>query len=329
MSRDWSADVVLPSFESTTIELPAEDDGPLVATLVRRAAESPSTRAVLYIHGFVDYFFHEHVADAFNAQGWNFYAIDLHRYGRSLRGGNRPNYVRDLSEYDAELTAAIDIVRLEDGNETLIVVGHSTGGLVASLYADRGERADDINGLVLNSPFFGFFVPAVKRWQLPIGALVGRVLPFLADRNAISPRYVESISAAHDGEWTFDERWKPLRGFPAYYGWIAAIQRAHKRVAEGLRIQCPVLLLHSSASMLPGARGDERHFDHDIVLDVAHMREAGPRLGKNVTMRRIEGGVHDLFLSREPVRTKALNQVFSWIGTAIGEKRIVVREFRT
>ena len=102
---------------------------------------SPLSRAVLYVHGWIDYFFQAHVADAFNEQGWDFYAIDLHRYGRSLRPGNRPNYCRNLAEYDEELTTAIDIVKLEDEHETLLLMGHSTGGLITALYADRGARS--------------------------------------------------------------------------------------------------------------------------------------------------------------------------------------------
>lgn len=329
MSRTWSDDAVLPDFEVTTIDLEPEDDGPLVATLVRRLADDAPSRAVLYVHGFIDYFFQSHVADAFLAQGWDFYAIDLRRYGRSLRAGNRPNYCRDLAEYDEELTAAIDIIRLEDEHETLVVLGHSTGGLITSLYADRGARCDDIGGLVLNSPFFGFSLPRLGRALLPVAATIGRVLPFLVEPRAVSRHYGESLSTEHGGEWTFDERWKPVAGFPAYYGWLRAIRRAHARVREGLRVQCPVLVLHSSHSMLPTGAGDERHRTHDIVLDEAHMREVAPRLGRNVTVRAVEGGMHDLFLSREPVRTQALAEVFSWLATAIGQKRIIVREFRT
>ena len=81
--------------------------------------------------------------------------------------------------------------------------------------------------------------------------------------------------------------------------------------------------------MFPAGKDDPRHKTHDIVLDISHMRELGPGLGTNVTVRRVEGGMHDLFLSPEPVRTKALGMVFSWIVNALGEKKIVVREFRT
>ena len=329
MAREWSPDVVLPSFDSTTLELPPEDDGPLVATLVRRKAEQPTSRAVLYVHGFVDYFFQEHVAAAFNARGWNFYAIDLHRYGRSLRGGNRPNYCRDIHEYDAELTQAIDIIRHEDANETFLLMGHSTGGLIASMYASSGERREEIHGVILNSPFFGFFLSRAQALQLPVGVLIGRVLPFLPYGNALSPRYAESLHKEYGGEWDFDLSWKPLRGFPAYFGWLTAIHRAQRTVQKGLHIKCPVLLLHSSASMLPGPEGDERNSDRDIVLNIEHMRDTAPMLGDSVTVRRIAGGVHDLYLSREEVRDKALQQTFDWISSVIGDRVVTVREFRT
>ena len=329
MTRVWSADTALPSFEATTIELEPEDDGELVATLVRRRAEGHGSRAILYVHGFIDYFFQEHVADAFNAQGWDFYAIDLRRYGRSLRAGNRPHYCRDLSEYYQELTAAIDIIKLEDEHETLVVLGHSMGGLVTALYADNGERCEEISGLVLNSPFLRFSLTKLQNLRMPLGALIGKVFPFLADKDSVSARYVESISSAYDGEWDFDARWKPATGTPTYYGWVRAIRRGHARVSRGLSIHCPVLVLHSSHSMFPAARGDERHKNHDLILDIAHIRELGPTLGSNVTVRRIEGGVHDLFLSAEPVRNKALSVVFGWLVNSLGERKVVIREFRT
>jgi len=313
VSRRWSPDGVLASFESTTIELKPEDDGLLAATLVRRRAAGSSNRAVLYLHGFVDYFFQAHVADAFNERGWDFYAVDLRRHGRSLRAGNRPNYCRDLAEYDEEITAAIDVISEEDSHGTLVLAGHSTGGLIVALYADSGARRNEVDALILNSPFFGFFVSLSKRVQLPFGAALGRVFPYLADRNAISPRYLESISTAYGGEWEIDERWKPLHGFPAYYGWINAIRRGHARLASGLRIGCPVLVLHSSRSMLPGRKGDPRHRNHDIVLDVEHMQKFSPALGERVTVVQVDDGIHDLFLSPEPARTKAMDEVFTWM----------------
>jgi hypothetical protein len=58
-------DVLGPPYERQTIDLGTDDEGPVVATLVRRRADRPTGRAVLYVHGFVDDFFQTHVADFF------------------------------------------------------------------------------------------------------------------------------------------------------------------------------------------------------------------------------------------------------------------------
>ena len=151
----WQPDAVLPGFETLTIPFPADYDGPVVATLVRRLAAVPTGQAVLYIHGFIDYFFQSHMVEAFNEQGWNFYALDLRKHGRSLRPGQHANFAKDLREYFADLTAAIMLIRGQEGNTTLLLNGHSTGGLIAALYANSGRLREKIDALFLNSPFLG------------------------------------------------------------------------------------------------------------------------------------------------------------------------------
>ena len=310
--REWTPDGALADFESTTIELPGEDDGPLVATVVRKRGGTPSAKAFLYVHGFVDYFFHEHVASALIAAGWDFYALELHRYGRSLRAGNRPNYCTSLAQYDAEISAAIAIAVDEDHHTTLALYGHSTGGLIVSLYADSGARRADISAVVLNSPFFGFKVSRREAAKLKVAVAIGRVLPWLSDPNAISPRYGESLHVTRRGEWNFDLRWKPLSGFPAYFGWVRAIKLGHNRVQRGLALECPVLLLHSDQSG-GGREWNDNFHSRDIVLDVDHMRRFSSGLGRDVQREEIPGAIHDIMLSREPVRERALRSMLNWL----------------
>lgn len=311
--RTWIADPVLPELDATVIPLGRAADGDLVATLVRRLAAAPSRRAVLYLHGFVDYFFQTHVAEALNEFGWDFYALDLRRYGRSLRPGHRPNYCIDLAEYDAEIGAAIDIVCDEDEHRTVVLLGHSTGGLIASLYAARGARREKVSGVALNSPFFRFSIKSPRRFLLPIAAMLGRVIPWGADPIGLSPRYGESLLAEHHGEWTYDTRWKPVRGFPIYFGWVRAVRAAQATVQRGLGLRPPVLLLHSSGSMTPGPVWKDEYLRHDIVLEVDDMRRTAPRLGGDVTTRAIPDGVHDLFLSPTPARDRALGAMLAWL----------------
>ena len=113
----WSKDPLLTDFQAVTIELPdaptyaGEPEGSLCATLVRRNPPERG-RAVLYIHGWNDYFFQTQLADEMASLGYDFYALDLRRYGRSLRPGQLAGFVSDLAAYDAFCQACL----LHDAN---------------------------------------------------------------------------------------------------------------------------------------------------------------------------------------------------------------------
>src|SRR5258708_24672503 len=141
----WQPDRLLPGFEALELEFPDDYDGPVVATLVRLPTVNAPRGAVLYVHGFSDYFFQRHIAERFAAEGYAFYALDLRTYGRSLRPSQHGNFCKSLSEYYAELDAAIDAI----GGEVL-QARQSLGGLVTSLYAPEGPRRAQIPALCLN-----------------------------------------------------------------------------------------------------------------------------------------------------------------------------------
>ena len=61
-----------------------------MATLIRKTSDRRGRRAVLYLHGWNDYFFQTHLADYLSDIGYDFYALDLRRYGRSMRPGQLP-----------------------------------------------------------------------------------------------------------------------------------------------------------------------------------------------------------------------------------------------
>lgn len=319
MTLRWASDPILPDYDVKVLPLPAEDDGELVATLLRKSCGRESRRAFLYVHGYLDYFFHDHVASAVCEAGFDFYALELRRYGRSLRGKNRPNYCTKLDHYFVEITQAIDVA-IADGHDSVVLYGHSTGGLIASLYADRGERRAQLSAVVLNSPFFEFAITSAQRLTLSIALLLGGVAPWLSDRKGVSPHYGDSIHNSQRGEWKYDLRWKPIRGFPTYFGWARAIKQGHKQVQRGLSIQQPVLMLHSDASG-GGKEWSDAFFTRDIVLKIEHMRAYGGGLGARVTRIEIPGAIHDVMLSRAPVRQHALLKMVDWMRATVSADR--------
>jgi alpha-beta hydrolase superfamily lysophospholipase len=193
----------------------------------------------------------------------------------------------------------------------LLLFGHSTGGLITSLYLHEGALRDRVEALVLNSPFFDFNLPGPAKAALPAVAAAGRWFPKRVVAGG-SSRYGESIHHSQRGEWSFDVSWKVLGGIPARAGWIRAIRRAQRALQAGLAIQQPILLLRSARSVHGGPWRDD-FAAADSVLDVDHMTRYGPGLGAHVQIVTIDGALHDVMLSGAPVRRQAIDAMFDWL----------------
>jgi alpha-beta hydrolase superfamily lysophospholipase len=306
-------DVLGTPYTSRILELGDDDEGPVTATLVTRRADKPTGAAVLYVHGFVDYFFQTHLADFFIARGIDFYAIDLRKYGRSLQPHHTPNFCCDLREYYDELDEAVRIIREEDGHDRLLINGHSTGGLVAALWAHDRRSDRPVDALYLNSPFLDLNVPAVVRqFVTPLAVQLGRIRPRFDLRLGLGDVYPRTIHRDSDGEWEYDLTWKPHAAFPVRAGWLRAIREGHERVHKGLDIDVPVLVACSTASYKRARWGEEAR-TADSVLDVDQIARWTPALGRQTTLIRIEGGLHDLTLSPAPVRKRLFESVGQWM----------------
>jgi len=310
-SGRWRPDV-LEGFQQTTLPPGPSWDGPAEATLVRRRSPEGGGAAVLYIHGFVDYFFQTHLAGFFLRRGLHFYAVDLRRSGRSLRPHQLPNTIRKMEEFLADVAAAVEVMRREEGIERILVNGHSTGGLVAALFAHRGPGRQAVQGLFLNSPFLDMNIPPwQERFLEPGVAALGGLFPNLPLPGP-GRLYGESLHADHRGSWRYDTRWKPIGGFPPRAGWFRAIHRAHGEVAGGISIPSPILVLHAGKSLRPRGWTEEIRRS-DVILDVEDIRRLSPGLGPQVEARGIPGAIHDVMLSEPSAREEAFRLLGGWM----------------
>lgn len=304
------------SYSIQPLELTPDYEGRVVATIISKRASQPSKSAVLYVHGFIDYFFQDHLADRFADAGYSFYALELRKYGRSLLPHQHPNYCRNIREYFEEIDQAIERI-CEDGNTKLLLMGHSTGGLITSLYASNGKYADKVSALLLNSPFLEFNVSRSTRLATLVVSTICRPFPYANICGVLSPLYAQSVHSSHKGEWNFDLAWKPIEGFPSYYRWILAIRDGHKEVKKGLGIKFPILLMHSARSFVPKSWSDDIQ-RADVVLNIEHMKRYGRLLGRNITFHEVPDGMHDLTLSRKDVRDRVLDTMVAWADEVMG-----------
>lgn len=277
--------------------------------------------AILYVHGFVDYFFHPHVAHALADAGYAFYAVDLRGYGRSMEShvaaGGKPNMHPDVAIHAADLDAAAAEIRAR-GHGKLVVMAHSMGGLIATLWANgafnnwdehKGHFADpqyaariDTDGpppslradaLVLNAPWFDLNENSLLRGPGTAAiAALSKVAPEL-EVGGIKPHYGKALHRDTGGEWDFNLTWKPHEGFPVQAAWFTTIRQGHRRIMDGLvNLHIPVLVLASTRT------GNSKQWHPEVistdsVLNVYDIANGAARIGEDVTYVQIPGGAHD------------------------------------
>ena len=305
-------DALGPDYENLRFDLPADREGPVIATVVRRLAAPNRGRAVLMIHGLADYFFQTHVAEYLLAAGWSAYGIDLHKYGRSLLVHQTPNLCGAVEDYFAELDLALDVIE-EDGASEVLVWAHSTGGLIASLWAHARKNDKRIAALFLNSPFFDFNLPWImRRPVLAAAATVGRLAPRVAIPQSTTDLFAKYAHRSQSGKWDYDLSLKPAYGFPIRAGWLSAMQSAQRQLRQGLNLHIPILVGFSTRTYNARSSPPIEAAHSDVVLNVNHIARWAPSLGRCVTLCRFEHAMHDLTLSSPPVRMQVLETVESW-----------------
>lgn len=315
--NDWQPDNLGEGYRQRVLDLGADPDGegPIAAVLVRREPVAEPHGAVLYVHGFSDYFFQTALADFFAGRGLAFYALDLRKCGRARRPGQTAHYVSDLALCDAELDAALAVVAAEHPRVPVVLAAHSTGGLIVPLWLDR-RRARGLTapvaGLVLNSPWFDLQVTALYRGVLTqLLRVLARFQPFGHLKQSPGV-YGRTLHVSGTGEWDFDLGMKPLAGFPVTFGWLNAVRRGQARLHRGLDVGVPSLTLRSTRSHF--ARVYSPRSDRaDIVLDVRQIARWAGSLGSETTVVPIQDARHDVFLSLPEPREHAYAALACWL----------------
>ena len=300
------------------IDLGADEEGPLIATLVHRVptgagvvgppgAEKPP---ILMMHGWSDYVLRSRPHGASRAQ-------------RARRVGARPAQVRtqpaaradrhrdrSLNRYDAEIGASLRIIGRE---RPPILLAHSTGGLIAALWAQRSPGT--VRGIALNSPWLEMHLGPVTRSlaEAPVRLLADRlrqrpILPFGSDH------YARTTHRDFGGPHDYDLTLKPAAGHRLPATTLSAIIDGQRRLAAAGPLSIPVLVLHSARSRI-GPRFTEEMRRADSVLDIRSLAAAAARLGPEVRIEPVEGARHDVFLSDADARSSAVAILDDWLKT--------------
>lgn len=304
------------------LDLGADDEGPLVASLVHReptdrrarrareAVDRDEKPPILVMHGWSDYVFDRALLEHLGRAGHDVWGLDLRKYGRSLLPDQTPTSVDHLSRYDREIGTALRII---GADSPPVLLAHSAGGLTAALWAQR--RPGTVRALALNSPWLEMHLGSGVRTlaQAPVRLLAEhlRARPILP---AGSSHYARSLHRDFGGMYDYDLALKPAHGhrFPAET--LAAVLDGQTRLRAAGPLSIPVLVMHSARSRI-GASFREEMRRADSVLDVHALARAARRLGPDVRIEPIDGARHDVFLSDADARARAIGVLDDWLET--------------
>lgn len=336
---EWAVDVLGEGYQVRILDLGEDEEGPVVAGLVRRALaagfrarrlEKKRKFAVLYLHGRNDYFFQTELADRMFQMGGAFYALDLRKYGRALRPWQTIGYTDDLTVYDEEIGKAVSIIRNDHPGLPLVVMGHSTGGLIGTLWAWRHQSL--VDGLILNSAWLELqsltaLRPALQKVLARLAQVRPRATVVGKSKNDVYHRAIVGGWAASGFElplslagldddpavkgWVVFEEWKQRGGYPAPAAWLQTVLEGHALVAGDVQLGIPVLSMASDRS---GSEDEwvPEVFSSDVVLNADLLTERAAGLSRNVVIARFPGR-HDLLLSDPAVREDVYTTIRRWL----------------
>ena len=241
--------------------------------------------------------------------GYRVIAHDRRGHGRSSKtyqGNDMTTYAKDL----AELVEHLDL-------EDVVVIGHSTGGLQAALWA--GDHPGTVDAVILNSPWLDHNGPEFEK------GLVTRVMDRVGLRfprlriSTLTPEYAENLHRDFGGEWSFNPAHKPLTKIPVHAGFFRTVRRAQQRIARGdVHIHEPLLVAHSKESGSFKKPTAEHLLSTDVVLNVEDMKRLATILNPDATLLEVPGGRHDLALSEHPARDIYTRETIAWAVKQLG-----------
>ena len=225
------------------------------------------------------------LALALNRSGYSVYALD--HFGHGLSEGKR-GHVDDFARYRTQLHEFIGMVRRDNPDKPVHLLGHSMGGLIAcACVAHYG----DVDSLILSAPGFrGRKEPAAPE-RLLLKGLV-QLLPRLTLPNRVDSRWLSrdpAVVAAYQADELVHSR-VSLQWFASF------LDERDWTISHLEQIMVPTLLL------LP--QGD-RLVDSECTLDLFD------RLGsQHKRLHTFADAYHELFNEREegPVALELLLQ---------------------
>ena len=247
-----------------------------------------TARAVLVVvHGYGEHSGrYGNVVDRFVPRGYVVYALDMRGHGRSA--GKR-GYVESYSEYRADVAAFLDLVRSEEPDRKVFLLGHSQGGLTVLNYVLHDNTG--LAGVVASGPVLS--PPGISPFLIQLSKLLSNVWPGLTLRVGLDSGALSRDAAVVDAYIN-----DPLvhgKGTPRLS--IEVMDTADWTQAHASEMALPCLIVHGGADRLSAPEASQRFFENVTFADKERIE--------------YEGYYHEVF--NDLGKEKVLTDVEAWL----------------
>ena len=253
-------------------------------------APSDDLKSVLVVvHGLAEHGGrYLNLVNEFVPRGYMVCSMDNRGHGHS---DGRRSYINRFTDYLIDLDEYVDLIRCENPDIKLFMIGHSLGGTIATAYAEVHQAK--LAGLILSAPALKAGSSITKRDKF-LARIASRVFPTAGvtslDAGSISkdPTVVEAY----------------LKDPLVYTGKISArlgfeiIQAIEKMIPALMgTITVPTLIMQGSEDRLSNPEGSDILFQKISSTDK--------------TLKRYPGLFHEIF--NEPERAAVFEDIRGWI----------------
>ena len=260
-------------------------------TLQLREWPVPDARGtVVIVHGLGEHIGrHANVAARLNADGW--YVVGHDQRGHGASEGPR-GALGHADDFLADLALVIDTARSRRPG-TLVLLGHSLGGLIASRFVLGMPGAAwqrEVDALVMSSPALD---PGMNAFQKGLLAVLGPLAPNLAVNNGLNPAWISrdpAVVRAYQADPLVHDRVTPRLARFIVDGGVAV-----REAAAGWRV--PTLLMWAGSDRCVAPAGS-----------AAFAAAAPPEL---VSAREFKPLFHEIF--NEPEQAEVFAVLKAWL----------------
>lgn len=280
------------------------------------AGINPEEKAAITIcHGFCEFFpkYHEMAYYLYTA-GYSVFFVELRGFGYSSRvelDDESKVYVQDFDEYLSDLYEFTDrIVKEKSKTGKLVLLGHSMGGCIASLFEE--EYPEIFETVILSSPMHRLTYGGKPEFVAQLAVLWAKLRhkekEYAPGQKPFNPdNWFARSSALSFARWNYAQNMRlahsEYRTAGGTYAWTAAAIKATKRARKNATwISKPILLIEAGLDTM--VNNDY----HLVFANRAH----------KIALETFPASKHEVFNADREDRENFYKAIFEWLELYIG-----------